>query len=82
MRTTIAIATALVFAAAPLSTSFAKNGSNSGASQSSPGYQFRTNGPVNGTHGASGYAPGQLYRSNGAVSGTHGASGYAPGHVK
>ena len=82
MRTTIAIAAALVFAAAPLSASFAGNGSNSGASQYSPGNQYRTNGAISGTHGASGYSPGQMYRGNGAVSGTHGASGYAPGHVK
>ena len=53
-----------------------------GASQNAPGQQFRTNGPVSGTHGASGYSPGQQYRTNGAVAGTHGASGYAPGHTK
>jgi len=82
MRTTITIAVALLLAAAPYSTSFAKGGSTSGASQGSPGHQYKTNGAVSGTHGASGYAPGQQYRTNGAVSGTHGASGYAPGHTK
>jgi hypothetical protein len=82
MRTTIAIAAALVLATASYSTGFAKSGSNSGASQGSPGHQYQTNGAVSGTHGASGYAPGQQYRTNGAVSGTHGAAGYAPGHTK
>jgi len=82
MRTTIAIAAALMLAAASYSTGFAKGGSNSGASQGSPGHQYQASGAVSGTHGASGYAPGQRYRTNGAVSGTHSASGYAPGHTK
>ena len=44
-----------------------------------PGQQYRTNGPTNGMPGASGYAPGQQHRTNRPVTGTHGASGYAPG---
>lgn len=82
MKTIIAVSAALLLASAPYSASFAKGGGNSGASQGSPGQQFRTNGAVSGTHGASGYAPGQQFRTSGAVSGTHGASGYAPGHTK
>jgi hypothetical protein len=82
MRTTVAIVVALVLAAVPYSACFAKNASNSGGSQNSPGHQFQSNGSASGTHGASGYAPGQQFRSSGAVSGSHGASGYAPGHVK
>jgi len=82
MLKTVAIASALLLAAAPFSFGFARNGLNSGVSQSSPGQQFRANGAVSGTHGASGYSPGYQYRTNGAVTGTHGASGYAPGHSR
>ena len=77
MRNVTIICAALLLAAAPFAAQ-----ARGGASSVSPGQQYRSNGPVAGTHGASGYAPGQQFRTNGAVTGTHGASGYAPGHTK
>lgn len=56
-----------------------------GVSSSSPGQQFRTNGPVTSGPtagpGASGYSPGQQMRANGLGTG-NGASVYAPGFLK
>lgn len=77
MRNPIIICAAMLIAAAPFAAQ-----ARGGASSVSPGQQYRSNGPVTGTHGASSYAPGQQFRNNSAVTGTHGASGYAPGHTK
>jgi len=57
-----------------------------GVSSSSPGQQFRTNGPVTSGPtagpGASGYSPGQQFRANGPGTTSPGASVYAPGFLK
>lgn len=80
MKTLVIASAALLISAS----AFAQTGGRATAPGQSvvpttPGQQFRTNGPVPGTHGASGYAPGTQFRTNGPVTGTHGASGYAPG---
>jgi len=57
-------------------------GTNSGASQNTPGHKMQDRGSKGDSPGASGYAPGHQMQDKGSKGDHPGASGYAPGHNK